>query len=307
MKKEIHKKVLGNSKSVDDLSKKTGSIKLREKNTESKRSGKTHPQRKQKKRFIVSELPDCWVAHDIDDHLSGFLLYDKKTGQYHASLSEFRLYYGQLAKGGYNNPEDCPVYKSDLDKSHIPKGELLLMIALRERYKKHTRNDQYMKYVWRTLAIKQILNEIEKSTGKSTSEKNLKIWLDIARDDMEFEKKIGEWLVARIQDKDAGNFLMRLGNWINRIDFIETFTIAADDEKFFTSVALAAKKAGCIPTQKDVRYFFEKQYPTDTASSGTKFRSIMKNLYFDWLPAGGRGKNTHQKYVGFKLKLRTHF
>jgi hypothetical protein len=271
MKKETNKKARCDDKPIDNLAKKTSLV-----------------EKKQKKRYVISEFPDFWMAHKIDDLSSGFILYDKKSGNYNASLSEFKLYYAELAKGGYNKPEDCPV-----DKSYSPKGELLLLIGLRERYKKNNGEDKMMKYIWRMLAIKQLLREIEESTGKATSEKNLKTWMNIAKDDLKFEKHIGEWLVLKIQDDGAGDFLIRMGNWINKIEFIETFTIESKHKKFFKAVENAAKKAGGIPTQKDVKKFFDKEFPADYGSSDTKFRSSMKKLYFDWLPGGGRGKNAH--------------
>lgn len=286
MKKAINKKVLGNSNSVDDRLKKTRSINFLEKNSESKRSGNTQPQREQKKRFIISELPDCWVAHDIDDHTSGFLLYDKISGKYHASLSELKLHFPQLAKGGYKKTCDSPI-----DQLHMPKGELLLLFALRKRFEKNHISDDAVASNWRMLAIRQLSKELQETTGKAISEASLKIWEDISRDESRFEKYIGEWLIMKIQDEGAGDFLIRIGTWINKIAHMESFPVDNRYGEFFNSVEIAAQNAGGVPTQKAVRSIFENEFSNPQLIAGSTFDSLMERLCFSWLPAGGRGKN----------------
>ncbi len=236
--------------------------------------------------YVRSEAPEYWIAHDKNDATSGFLLYDKKSGKYHASLSDLKLHFSHLAKGGGKNPSDSPV-----NQLHIPKGELLLLMALRQRFKKDDISDNAVAFNWRMLAIRQLSNELEETTGKAISDASLKIWEDRSYDESRFEKHIGEWLIVKIKDAGAGDFLIRLGKWINKIAPIESFPIDGRYEKFFKSVEIAAQAVGGVPTQKAVRGIFENEVSNPQLISESTFDSLMERLYFSWLPAGGRGKN----------------
>jgi hypothetical protein len=261
MKKELNKKRLGDDQPIDDIPKQP-------RLTEEKKI----------KRFVVSELTDCWIAHDIADATSGFLLFNKKTSKYHASLCDIKLHFPRFARG-FRMPSEAPV-----DQYHAPKGELLMLLALRKRFKENLGPNDVEACLWRMIAIKQLLYEYEESAGKSVSDRNIKIWMDIAKDETRFEKYFGEWIIGKIKEDLAGDTLNRLGNWIKKLDQIEPFTTAPHYDKFFKSVEKAAKKTGGVPIQKDVRNFFEKGLSRNQLGGETGFRSTKKQLHFDWLP-----------------------
>ncbi len=239
-----------------------------------------------KTKYVRSETPEFWIAHEKNDATSGFLLFDKKTRKYHALLNDLKLHFPHLAKGGCKNSSDSPV-----DELHIPKGELLLLMALRQRFKKHDISDAAIASHWRMLAIRRLSNELEETTGKAISEANLKFWEEISKDESRFEKHIGEWLIVKIQDDGAGDFLIRLGTWINKIAHIESLPVDDRYKIFFKSVEIAAQTAGGVPTKKAVRSIFENAVPNPQLIAESTFDSLMERLCFSWLPAGGRGKS----------------
>lgn len=239
-----------------------------------------------KTKYVRIETPDFWIARDKNDATSGFLLFDKKTGEYHASVEDFKLHFRQINRGNFNDQRDSPI-----DEFQLPKGELLLLLALRERYIDLPVNANAMKYLWRMMAIKKLLDEIEATTGKSNTDKKVKKWQEIAKDDMLFEKHIGQWLVMKIKEEGAGDFLIRMGNWINRAQCIESPDTDKRRDAFFRSVELAARETGTVPTQKEVKKYFEKM--PSIGRTCTTFDSIKAQLCFGWLPMAVRGKKDY--------------
>lgn len=96
------------------------------KTTEKTAPARNSPSSGTNKRSLVSDTPDWWIANDRENPKSGFLLFNKLTGTYHAWTSELHIQFPQLARGGFKDPEDCPV-----DENHLPKADLLMLLALR--------------------------------------------------------------------------------------------------------------------------------------------------------------------------------
>lgn len=246
------------------------------------------------KRSIVSDAPDWWIANDRENPKSGFLLFNKLSGTYHAWTSELHVQFPQLARG-FKDSEDCPV-----DENHLPKADLLMLLALRHRFKEPMPGSEFVARSWRRLAFLKRSSELNETTGKTISDGNWQRAMDIANDEFEFEKYAGEWLMWKVQEDRAGDILIRFGKWLNKIAHIESETIAPQYLRFFAAVETAAADVGAIPTQSAVRVIYEKGLSANQLGAGTGFRSVMDQLDFGWLPAKGRGATKQQKKSGIK-------
>ncbi len=234
-------------------------------------------------RYIVVHQPDYWIDHDTATIESGFLLFNKLTGSYHAWVSELRMQFRQLPQGGFK-PDDCP-----LDESQLPEADLLMLLALRRRFKEHAPGSEAVARHWRRLALQKRSMEIRERKGKTVSEENMKRAMEIADDVGEFEKFAGIWLVGLVKEDRAGDILIRFGKWLNRVSDIESETIEVHYQRFFDAVAEAASLVKGVPTQAAVRKIYEKGLSANQLGEGTGFRSVMEHLQFGWLPPAGRG------------------
>jgi hypothetical protein len=261
---------------------------------------KTAPARRSRsagtnRRFIVSDTPDSWIAHDRDSYNCEFLLFNKLTGTYHAWTSELHIQFPQLARGSFKDPEDCPV-----DENHLPKADLLMLLALRHRFKEHMPGSEFVARSWRRLALQKRSSELTETTGKTISDGNWKLAMDIADDEFEFEKYAGQWLRWKVQEDRAGDILIRFGKWLNKAAPIESEIIEPHYLRFFGAVETAATDVGGIPTQAAVQAIYEKGLSANQLGAKTGFRSVKDQLVFGWLPAKGRGKAKQQKKSGIK-------
>lgn len=248
--------------------------------------------------FIIIFEHDYWLAHDPDDNLSGFVLYNRLTGKYHAGVSPIHITFPKFAKGKFKTAEDCPV-----DENHNPRGDFLMLLALRERFKEHHPGSDHEARSWREFAFRKRWQEVEDLTGKPVSESNRAHCMRIAGSSTDFETYVGKWLVSLVHDDNASEILIRLGKWMKHADEIESGAIAPHYSRFLAAVEEALENAELVvPCQKDVQRIYEKGLSANQLGKGHGFRSVMRQLHFDWLPAGKRGKVSIPKISGIKSR-----
>ncbi len=247
--------------------------------------------------FVVVEPPDCWVAHRRDDPASSFLLYNKLTGTFHAWAAETTTLYARLGRGKYSTPEDSP-----LDERHYPKSELLMLLALRRRRKEDMAGSDFVARTLREHAFMKKRQEVEKRSGKPLSDGNWRHCMQIAESREAFEKYVGEWLVGIVESDQAVETLARFSNWLGKSADIESGAVTTHYQRFLDSVETAATAAMGIPTKKAVQAIYESGLSQNQLGEGTGFRSVMRQLKFDWLPTGGRGPAVSKKKSGIKSK-----
>lgn len=264
--------------------------------TPSKKKPKVKP-KSANKGFGVYQMPDYWIAHGTDNNLSGFLLYDKKSQKYHASVSEFLMLFPKLAKAPYKSADDCPV-----DENHNPKADLLMLIALRKRFKEHAPGSHAVARNWRRLAFLQRRQEVEKRSGKPLSEANWAHCMAICESEEKFEEYAANWLVALVCDDRASEILGRLGKWLKRVEELGIEGIPDHYIRFFSAVEAAAEHVQGVPKKLEVQKIYEKGLSSNQLGQGHGFRDVMRQLHFDWLPAGGRGKAATPKISGIRSR-----
>lgn len=247
------------------------------------------------KGFGVYQMPDYWIAHDTEDNLSGFLLYDKKSQKYHAWVSEIHMGFPKLARAAYKTAEDCPV-----DENHKPKADFLMLLALRKRFKEHGPGSEFVARSWRTLAFIKRRYEVKERTGKPLSESNWAHCMKIAESEELFEDYAGKWLVGIVDGDRASETLGRFSKWLEKADDIESEEIPFHYSKFFAAVESAATEAQGVPKKKDVQAIYERGMSANQLGNGHGFRDVRRQLHFDWLPAGGRGKSKSPKISGIR-------
>lgn len=247
--------------------------------------------------FVVIEPPDCWVAHRRDDPASSFLLYNKLTGTFHAWAAETTTLYAKLGQGAYGTPEDRP-----LDEHHFPKSDLLMLLALRRRRKEHMAGSDVVARSLREHAFMKKRQEVEDKSGKPLSDGNWRHCMQIAESREAFEEYVGKWLVRIVKSDQAGETLARFSNWLGKAADIESGAVANHYQRFLDSVEAAATATMGIPTKKAVQAIYESGLSENQLGEGTGFRSVTRQLNFDWLPKGGRGPAVSKKKSGIKSK-----
>jgi hypothetical protein len=242
-------------------------------------------------------MPDCWIAHSTDDNLSGFLLYNKQTQKYHAWVSEILIHFPQLARAKYKSADDCPV-----DENHNPKADLLMLIALRKRFKENVPGSQLNAIIWRRMAFMQRRKEVEKQSGKPLSKVNWAHCKAISESEEKFEEYAANWLMALVCDDRASEILVRLGKWLKQVEELGIEDIPKNYARFLSAVEAAAENVQGVPKKLEVQQIYEKGISSNQLGRGHGFRDLMRQLHFDWLPAAGRGPSTKPKISGIRAR-----
>ena len=245
--------------------------------------------------FVIDDLADFWIAVSKDDLRGGILLYNKLTQKYHAWVCEQITVFPKLAKARYKNADDCPV-----DENHNLKADLVMLLALRKRFKEHVPGSEVVAWSWRELAFQQRRYEVEQRTGKPLSESNWAHCMKIAKSKELFEDYAAKWLLNIIRGDRASEKLGRFSKWLKKAEDIESEEIPSHYSDFFAAVESAAMEAQGVPKQKDVQAIYEKEMSANQLGKGHGFRDVMRQLRFEWLPAGGRGKNKSPKISGIR-------
>jgi hypothetical protein len=265
-----------------------------------KKKAKKTPKAKPKsasKSFGVYQMPDCWIAHCTDDNLSGFLLYNKQTQKYHAWVSEILIHFPQLARAHYKSADDCPV-----DENHNPKADLLMLIALRKRFKEDVPDSQLNAITWRRMAFLQRRKEVEKQSGKPLSEVNWAHCMALSVSEDKFEEYAANWLMALVCDDRASEILVRLGKWLKKVEELGIKEIPDNYKGFLSAVETAAENVQGVPKQSEVKKIYEKGLSRNQLGQEHGLRDLMRQLHFDWLPAAGRGPSTKPKISGIRAR-----
>jgi hypothetical protein len=247
--------------------------------------------------FDVLQMTDCWLAQGNEDPSSGFLLYNKMTQNYHAWVSEFLMVFPKLAKAPYKSADDCPV-----DENHNPKADLLMLIALRKRFKEHAPGSDFVARSWRRMAFMQRRREVENRSGKLLSDRNWAHCMEISESQEKFEAYAANWLMDLVCDDRASEILGRFSKWLKKAEEVEIEGIPDHYTRFFSAVEVAAQKAQGVPKKKEVQKIYEKGLNSNQLGQGHGFRDVMRQLHFNWLPAGGRGKATAPKISGIRSR-----
>lgn len=252
-----------------------------------------------RKTYTITDYGDHWTARDKRDHISGFLLFHRETGRFSAGVPEAVTHFPRLAKG-YKDFKDCPV-----DESYRPKSEFLMLLALRGKIAGQGPHSDLVARGWREMFFMHRRDEAERKSGRNLSEANWKIAMEKARYPELFEEYVGAMLVKAASEDCASEHFLRLAQWLKKIEELEEEPIPPHYSRFFKAVEIAAQQAGDVPTQKEVKLIYEAGMNDNQCLADSGFRNVMRKLCFDWLPPGRRGKNTHQKKVGFSRRL-TH-
>jgi hypothetical protein len=249
------------------------------------------------KGFVIDQLADCWIALGEKEHQGGILLYNRLTQTYHAWACEQVTVFPKLAKAPYKVAEDCPV-----DENHNLKADFVMLLALRKRFKEYLPGSEFVARSWRERAFRQRRYELEQRTGKPLSESNWARCMEIAKSEVLFEDYAAEWLMGLVCDDRASETLLRLSKWLEKSADIESEEIPSHYSNFFAAVEAAAREAQGVPKKKDVQAIYEKELSANQLGKGHGFRDVMRQLRFDWLPAGGRGKSKSPKISGIRSR-----
>jgi hypothetical protein len=254
-----------------------------------------YPKAVQGDRFTITFDRDFWLAHNPDDYLSGFIIFNKLTGKHHAWVSVIHMMFPRLAKAGFKLAEDCPV-----DENRYPKADFLMLLAIRSRFKEPCFGSDFVASGWRAQAFRKRGEENELLTGKPVSASKLAHWARFTKSKTEFEKVAADWLMAHVRHDNACEILARFGNWIKLAEDIENEEIPPHYARFFAAVEEATRNAPpqVVPCKKDVQGIYERGMSGCQLGEGQGFRAVMRHLHFDWLPAGRRGPNQQQQKSG---------
>lgn len=247
--------------------------------------------------FEVYQIPNGWIAHRPSDHLSGFLLFNEQTETYHAWVSEILMTYPKLARARYTSAIDSPV-----DENHNPKADLLMLIALRKRFKEHAPGSDFVAKSWRRMAFMQRRREVENRSGKLLSDSNWAHCIEISESQEKFEAYAANWLMDLVCDDRASEILGRFSKWLKRVEELKIEGISEHYSRFFSAVETAAEKVQGVPKKMEVQKIYEKGLTSNQLGQGHGFRDVMRQLHFDWLPAGGRGKAAAPKISGIRSR-----
>lgn len=237
------------------------------------------------KGYVLIDRQEFWIAHSAENPTSGFLLFNKRNQTYHAHTSPIHTEFPRLAKGAYKSAEDCPV-----DANHSPKGDFLMLLALRRRFQEGAPGSEATERGWRELAFRKRRAEVEEQSGKPLSEVNWMHAMEIAASRTKFEKYVCEWLVDLVSGKNAAEVLLRFSKWIQKAEEIESERVLRTYTRFFEAVETAAMHIEGVPKQKEVEEAYNDGETANLRIGNEAFRSVMRQLQFDWLPRGGRGK-----------------
>jgi hypothetical protein len=245
--------------------------------------------------FVINHMADCWIAIGEAEHHGGILLYNKLTGTYHAWVCEQITTFPKLAQAPYKNTDDSPV-----DENHNLKADFVMLLALRKRFKEHVPGSQFVAWSWRKRAFLQRRSEIEAKTGKPLSKNNWAHCMRIANSEELFEEYAAKWLANIVCDVRASETLGRFSKWLEKAEDIENEELPAHYSKFFAAVESAAMEARGVPEKKAVQAIYEKGMSANQLGKGHGFRDVMRQLKFEWLPAGKRGRAQHPKKSGIR-------
>lgn len=242
--------------------------------------------------FIIEFFDqNSWIAHDPNDPISGFIIYNHPTKTFHAWVSEIHMMFPQLARAPYKSYADCPV-----DENHNPKSEFMMLLAFRGRGEKPVSGSDFFARCDRDLVFRIFRNEVEQSTGKPFSAERWAECLRIASDKKAFQEWVGANLLYHLMKDDAAERFMRFAKWLKLAERIERREYPTHYHRFFAAVEEAAGNAErVVPLQKDVRAVYERGLSANQLGGKYGFRAVMRKLNFDWLPAGGRGEQMHPK------------
>ena len=173
-----------------------------------------------------------------------------------------------------------------------------MLLALRESFPTKSPGRQWDSLRWRKAAIDAKLAEREKERGSPLPEKNRSNAKQIIQSLAKFEAYVGSWLTGLVEEPNAGKVFRKLAGWLDAIDRLEETGIPENYLRFFVAVEEAAKLAGGIPSQLEVRTAFKTELSANQLGQSDTSRSLMKKLKFSWLPIAGRGPGTIRKKSG---------
>lgn len=232
--------------------------------------------------YEMDESGDTMVWHTGTGLVNSWLLHHKPSGTFRAWTSEVSMLFPSLAKAPYASPDDSPV-----DHRNRPKFDVLLMLAVRDRIGEYAPDRWSHFLASRIGAVSTYIREFEDRNPLDS--RDWGEFREIANSKERFEEWAGRYLVDLLKSDDAGDKLVRLGNWLKKVQHIEAGEFSQHYLRFFEAVETAAERIGGLPTQKEVRVIYEEGQSANQLGRGHGFRSVMKQLRFEWLPAGTRG------------------
>ncbi|WP_265595057.1 hypothetical protein [Haloferula sp. BvORR071] len=227
---------------------------------------------------------------DRREATSGMLLW-YGPGKFEAFSPVQNYKFSSLAKGKYHDPRDKP-----MGPGKWPKSDFLMLLAARGgQIEGESDHPEFDARSWRQLAVLTRLAEVERRRGGPVTDAHRKGALEMAESKEKFVEYVGHMLVRRLRGKEASSEFQRIADWLVKIEKMEEEGVPPEYQRFFRAVETAARNTAAagftlpVPVQKDVRSLFEAGLSGDQLGAGTGFRSLCKQLRFDWLPSGGRG------------------